>query len=174
MVDCKFRLMRRYQRTHKPKGNLGWRFVRSPCAIRRGGKKGAERRLPSQNGAGATLKSPRSHIAFSFCMTGSEGVDTDLARHQFERQSSGQRFDGAFCGRVAQGSRHGMRADDGAEVDDASALRAEPLDRLLRRENHSQNVDVGVDMKAPGIMRWGAGLRRFSTLRRISVGAGCA
>ena len=107
-----------------------------------------QRRLGSQGGAGATLKGPRGHIAFGFCMTGSDGVDSYLARRQFERQSPGQRFDGAFRGGVQQGSRHGMRADDRAEVDDAPAVSAEPLDRLLHGENRPENVDVVVEVKA--------------------------
>src|SRR5439155_26517649 len=105
----------------------------------------AERLLPSQNGSGTTLKGPRGYIAFGFCMTRSDGVDADLARRQFERQSPGQRFDGAFRGSVQQGSRHRMRADDGAEVDDAPAVGPEPLARLLHGENRSENVDVIVD-----------------------------
>src|SRR5216684_1476391 len=50
-----------------------------------------------------------TYIAFRFCMTGSDGVDAYLARRQFERQSPGQRFDGAFRGGVKQGSPHRMR-----------------------------------------------------------------
>jgi hypothetical protein len=90
-------------------------------------------------------------------MTGSNGVDADFARCQFERQSPGQHFDGAFRGRVQQASRHGMRADDGAEVDDATAVRAEPLNRLLHGENRPENVDVVVEVKALfGDLREGA------------------
>ena len=59
-----------------------------------------ERCLTSQNGAGTTLKGPRGYIAFRFCMTGSDGVDAYLARRQFERQSPGQRFNGAFRRRI--------------------------------------------------------------------------
>ena len=66
----------------------------------------AKRSMGSEGGAGATFKGPRSYIAFGFCMTGSDGVDADLPRRQFERQASGQRFDGSFFGRVEQGSRH--------------------------------------------------------------------
>jgi hypothetical protein len=40
-----------------------------------------------------------------------------------------------------------VRADDGTEVDDASALGSEPPDRLLDGENYSENVDVVVQMK---------------------------
>src|SRR5438445_9110389 len=82
----------------------------------------AERRLFSQSGAGATLEGSRRYIAFGFCMTRSDGVDAYLARRQFERQSPGQRLNGAFSGSVQQGSRHRMRADDRAEVDDAPAV----------------------------------------------------
>src|SRR5258708_32343093 len=81
-------------------------------------------------------------------MTGSDGVDAYLARRQFERQSLGQRFDGAFRGSVQQGSRHRMRAHDRAEVDDAPAVGTEPLDRLLHGENRPENVDVVVEVKA--------------------------
>src|SRR5437016_14291756 len=81
-------------------------------------------------------------------MTGSNGVDAYFARRQFERQSPGQRFDSAFRGSVQQGSRYGMRADDGTEVDDAAAVRAEPLDSLLDGENRPEHVDVVVDVKA--------------------------
>src|SRR6266436_3841435 len=108
----------------------------------------AERRLPSQNGAGTTFKGPRGYIAFCFCMTGSDGVDAYLSRRQLERQSPGQRFDGAFRGSVQQGSRHRMRADDRAEVDDAPAVGPESLDRLLHGENRPENVDVVVEVKA--------------------------
>src|SRR5882724_5518851 len=73
-------------------------------------------------------------------MTGSDGVDAYLARRQFERQSSGQRFDGAFRGSVQQGSRHWMRADD--------TVGPEPLDRLLHGENRPENVDAVVEVKA--------------------------
>src|SRR5256712_3352125 len=59
-----------------------------------------------------------------------------------------QCFDGAFRGSVQQGSRHGMRAHNGAEIDDATAVGAEPLDRLLHGENHPENVDVVVEVKA--------------------------
>src|SRR5258706_3237647 len=90
-------------------------------------------------------------------MTGSDGVDAYLARRQFERQSPGQRFDGAFRGSVQQGSRHGMRADDGAEVDDASSVDPEPLDRLLSGENRPENVDVVMEVEALfGDLREGA------------------
>jgi len=43
---------------------------------------------------------------------------------------------------------YGMRAHNGAEVDDATAVRAEPLDRLLHGENGSQNADVVVEVEA--------------------------
>src|SRR6202022_3560947 len=90
-------------------------------------------------------------------MTRSDGVDAYLARRQFERQSPGQRFDGAFRGSVKQGSRHRMRADDRAEVDDAPAVGAESLDRLLHGENCPENVDVVVEVKALfGDLREGA------------------
>src|SRR5258707_6431215 len=81
-------------------------------------------------------------------MTRSDGVDAYLARRQFERQSPGQRFDRAFRRSVQQGSRHRMRADDRAEVDDAPAVVPEPLDRLLHGENRAENVDVVVEVKA--------------------------
>src|SRR5437879_13854806 len=81
-------------------------------------------------------------------MTGSDGVDPYFARRQLQRQSPGQRFDGAFRGSVQQGSRHGMRADDRAEVDDAAAVGPEALDRLLHGENRPENVDVVVEVKA--------------------------
>src|SRR5437667_12279930 len=90
-------------------------------------------------------------------MTGSDGADAYLARRQFERQSPGQRFDGTFRGRVQQGSRHRMRADDRAEVDDASAVGPEALDRLLRGENRPENVDGVAEAKALfGDLREGA------------------
>src|SRR5258708_22544862 len=90
-------------------------------------------------------------------MTGSDGVDAYLARRQFERQSPSQRFDGAFRGSIQQGSRHWMRADDRAEIDDAPAVGPEPLDRLLRGENRPENVDVVVEVKALfGDLREGA------------------
>src|SRR2546426_8350924 len=44
--------------------------------------------------------------------------------------------------------RSGMRAHNGAEIDDATAVGAEPLDRLLHGENHPENVDVVVEVKA--------------------------
>src|SRR5260370_5098678 len=81
-------------------------------------------------------------------MTGSDAVDAYFARCQFERQAPGQRFDGAFRGSVEQGSRHRMRADDRAEVDDAPAVGPEPLARLLHGENRPENVDVVVEVKA--------------------------
>src|ERR1700747_3467687 len=81
-------------------------------------------------------------------MTGSDGVDSYLARRQFERQSPGQGFDGAFRGSVQQDSRYRMRADDRAKVDDAAAVGPESLDRLLHGENRSENVDVVVEVKA--------------------------
>src|SRR5467141_3231436 len=90
-------------------------------------------------------------------MTGTDGVDAYLARRQFERQSPGQRFDGAFRGSIQQGSRHRMRADDRAEVDDATAVGAKPLDRLLHGEDHPENVDVVVEVKTLfGDLREGA------------------
>src|SRR5271169_2948330 len=90
-------------------------------------------------------------------MTGSDGVDAYLARREFQCQSPGQRFDGAFRGSVQQGSRHRMRADNGAEVDDASAVSAKPLDCLLHGENRPENVDVVVKVKALfGDLREGA------------------
>src|SRR5205823_203798 len=70
-----------------------------------------------------------------------------LARRQFERQPLGQSFDGPLCGRIKQGSCHRMRADDGAEIDDAAAG-AEALDGLLHRENRRKHVDVEVYVKA--------------------------
>src|SRR6202011_5740405 len=79
---------------------------------------------------------------------GRDGVYAYLARRQFERQSPGQRFDGAFRGSVQQRPRHRMRTDDRAEVDDAPAVGPEPLDRLLHGENRSENVDVVVEVKA--------------------------
>src|SRR5437588_8589794 len=81
-------------------------------------------------------------------MAGRDGIDPDLARRKFQRQSLCQCFDGALRGSVQQGSRHGMRAHNGAEVDDATAVGAEPLDRLLHGENHPENVDVVVEVKA--------------------------
>src|SRR5580692_9542561 len=78
----------------------------------------------------------------------SDGVDPDLARSKFERQSLGQCFEGAFRGSIQQSSRHRMRAYDRAEVDDAPAVGAEPLDRLLHGENRPKNVDVVVEVKA--------------------------
>src|SRR5438552_14407627 len=81
-------------------------------------------------------------------MTGSDGVDAYLARRQFDGQSPGQRFDGAFRGSVQQGSRDRMRADNRAEVDDATAVGPESLDRLLHGENRPENVDVVVEVKA--------------------------
>src|SRR6266853_3512726 len=81
-------------------------------------------------------------------MTGSDGVDAYLARRQFERQPFCQRFDGAFLGSVQQSSRHRMRADDRAEVDDTTAIGPEPLDGLLHGKNRSENVDVVVEVKA--------------------------
>src|ERR1700731_2899620 len=90
-------------------------------------------------------------------MTGSDGVDAYFARRQFERQSPGQRFNGAFRGSVQQSPRHRMRADDRAEVDDAPAVGPEPLDRLLSGENRPENVDVVVEVKARfGNLREGA------------------
>jgi hypothetical protein len=70
--------------------------------------KPAERRLPSQSGAGGSFKSPGSYIALSFRMTGSDGINADLARRQSDRQSPSQRFDGAFRGCVQQGPATGF------------------------------------------------------------------
>jgi hypothetical protein len=42
----------------------------------------------------------------------------------------------------------GLPADDGGEINDAPALIAEPLDRLLHGENRPENVDVVVEVKA--------------------------
>src|SRR5207237_10187978 len=68
-----------------------------------------------------------------------------------------QWFGGALCRSVLQSSRHGMRAHNGAEVDDAPAVGPEPLDRLLHGENRPENVDVVVEMKALfGDLRQGA------------------
>src|SRR5258708_36320623 len=90
-------------------------------------------------------------------MTGGDGVDVYLARRLSERQSPGQRFDRAFRGSVQQGSRHRMRTDDRAEVDDAPAVGPEPLDRLLHGENRPANVDVVMQVKALfGDLREGA------------------
>src|SRR3981081_4324840 len=90
-------------------------------------------------------------------MTGRDGVDAYLARRQFERQSPGQRFDGALRGSVQEGSRHRMRAEDRAGVDDAPSVGPEPLDRLLHGENRPENVDVVVEVKALfGNLREGA------------------
>ncbi len=47
----------------------------------------------SQNGAGPTLKGSRGYIAFGFCMTGSDGVDADLAR-EFTAAEQQHRFRG--------------------------------------------------------------------------------
>src|ERR1700745_3764796 len=81
-------------------------------------------------------------------MTGGSGVDADLSWRQFESQSPGQCFDGSFRERIEQSSRHGMRTDDGTEVDDASALGTEVLDRFLHGENDSENVDIVVEVKS--------------------------
>src|SRR5260370_39795879 len=81
-------------------------------------------------------------------MTGSDGVDADLAWCQLESHSLCQCFDGGFRGSVEPGSRHGMRADDRAEVDDATAVGAEPLDRLLHCANRPENADVVVEVEA--------------------------
>jgi hypothetical protein len=43
--------------------------------------------MSSKSGAGTTLKGPSRYIAFGFCVTRSDGVDPDLARRKFERQS---------------------------------------------------------------------------------------
>ncbi len=104
--------------------------------------------FPARRAAGTAGKGSRRYIAFGFCMTGRDGVDSDLARRKFERQSLCQSFDGAFRGSVQQGSRHWMRAHNRAEVDDAPAVLAEPLDRLLHGENRPENVDVVVEVKA--------------------------
>jgi 3-oxoacyl-[acyl-carrier protein] reductase len=80
-------------------------------------------------------------------MPRSDGVEPDLAWCKFECQSPGQRFEGAFRGSVQQSSRHRMRGHNGAEVDDAPATGAEPLDRLLHGENRPENVDVVVEVK---------------------------
>src|SRR5207302_319713 len=93
-------------------------------------------------------KSPRSYVAFGFGMTRRDGVDAYLARRQFKRQSLCQCFDGALRGRIQQRSRHRMRADNRAEVDDATAVGPEPLDRLLYVENRPKNIDVVVEVKA--------------------------
>ena len=90
----------------------------------------AERCLACQYSAGASVKGPRSDIAFGLGMTGCDGVDADLEWRQFKRQPLGQCFDGPLRGRVEQGSCHRMGADDGAEIDDAPALGTEALDRL--------------------------------------------
>src|SRR5580704_19671001 len=117
----------------------------------------AERRLLGQNGAGTTRKGSRSYIPFCFCMPRSDGVEPDLAWCKFECQSPGQRFEGAFRGSVQQSSRHRMRGHNGAEVDDAPATGAEPLDRLLHGENRPENVDVVVEVKTLfGSLREGA------------------
>src|ERR1700676_4306503 len=101
-------------------------------------------------------RSPRSHCLRSL-YDPERWRDAYLARRQFERQSPGQRFDGAFRGSVQQRSPHRMRTDDEAEVDDAPAVGPEPLDRLLHRENRPQNVDVVVEVKALfGDLREGA------------------
>src|SRR5689334_8659781 len=81
-------------------------------------------------------------------MTGGDGVDAYLARRQFDRQSPGQRFDGAFRGSIQQRSRHRMRAHNRTEIDDAPAIGAEPLESFLHGENHCENIDVVVDVKA--------------------------
>src|SRR6266478_4796597 len=81
-------------------------------------------------------------------MTRSDGVDPDLARCKFERQPFCHRFDRAFRGSVQQGSRHRMRADDGAEVDDTTAIGPESLDRLLHGENRPEYVDFVMKVKA--------------------------
>src|SRR4029077_3219761 len=108
----------------------------------------AERCLIREYSAGAVVKGPRSYIAFGLGMTGGGGVDAVLARGQFERQPLGQSFEGPLRGCVKQGSRHRMRADDGAEIDDAPAAGAEARDRFLHRENRPKHVDVEVQMKA--------------------------
>ena len=103
--------------------------------------------MPREDGAGAAVKGPSSDISFGFGMTGGDGVDTDLARRQFEGQPLGQGFDGPLRGRVKQRFRHWMRTDNRAEINDAPALDAEPLDRLLHHENRPEHVDVVVDVK---------------------------
>jgi hypothetical protein len=57
------------------------------------------------------------YIVFGFCMTGSVGVDAYLARRQFERQSTGQGFDGAFRGSSSGGTQVGGMPDRGALKD---------------------------------------------------------
>src|SRR5437667_11292798 len=62
-----------------------------------------------------------------------------------------------FVEAYSKGSRHRMRADDRAEVDDAPAVGAESLDRFLHGENRPENIDVVVEVKALfGDLREGA------------------
>jgi len=126
-------------------------------AISANATEAAEGRLLQQNGAGVIHKGPCGCIAFGLCMTGGDGVNADLARCQFERQSPGQCFNGILRGNVQQGSHHRMRAEDRAEVDDAPAVGPESLDRLMDGENRSENVDVVVEVKVLfGDLREGA------------------
>src|SRR6202008_44856 len=71
----------------------------------------------------------------------------DVPRCQFERQALRQRFNRTLCGCVDYSAGYRVRRRDGTDVDDAAALIAESLDRLLHGQDGSQYVDLVVRVK---------------------------
>ena len=107
----------------------------------------AERHVFREDLSGTIGEGPGSYIAFRFCVTRSAGVDANLPRRKLDRQSLRQRFDCTFRESIQQGSRDGMRSDNGTQIDDGATLSPEPLARLLHSKNRPADVDVEVEMK---------------------------
>ena len=68
--------------------------------------------------------------AFSFDHAGIDGVNANLLWSQLARQHTGNGVDGALGAGINGGCRWGNAADNGADIDDATAL-ADVLERRL-------------------------------------------
>ena len=105
----------------------------------------------------------RGVYAFGLDHAGVDGVDADLLRAEFFREDAGDGVDRALGSGVDRAVRRRQAADDGADVDDACAL-AEMLDRSLRGEQETEDVDVEdlVEVLFGEGLRWGRTRRRRS------------
>ena len=74
-------------------------------------------------------------------------VDTNLAWTQFLREGSCHCIYGRLAGAINGAERWRKSARNRADVDNATAFRAEKLDRLLRSKKHTEHIEIEVLIK---------------------------
>src|SRR6185369_4176494 len=113
----------------------------------RGQSGAAERRLRHRLLLEVASHNSRRMHTFGYHHARIDPIDADVTRTELVGKRLGYRIDSAFGGAVDRGRRRRLGARQRADVDDAAALAAEILRRLLGRQDEPEDVDVEVFVK---------------------------